>query len=136
MSVNRRDTRSNHAHRRTWHLAPDDFRELRLSCFLSCKACAEFLGVSLQTVHAWDAGKRRVPWSAVRLLRLMRLGDLGALHDGWAGWVINRNGLWSPDGKRYAEPMMRRWWLVSEQARFWRQGYDQRTISNGSCSSH
>lgn len=56
----------------------------------------------------------------------MRLGDLGALDASWDGWVLNRNGLWSPDGKRYSEGSMRLWWLTSEQARFWRQGYDAR----------
>lgn len=91
------------------------------------KACAEFLGVSVRTVRYWEAGRCRVPWSAVRLLRLTRLGDLGALHDGWAGWTMNRNGLWSPDGKHYPEPMMRRWWITCEQARFWREAYDLAT---------
>ncbi|WP_329743443.1 DUF3653 domain-containing protein [Dyella sp. A6] len=31
----------------------------------------------------------------------MRMGDLGALDDAWSGWTLNRNGLWSPEGKRY-----------------------------------
>lgn len=62
----------------------------------------------------------------MRLLRLVRLGDLGAIDASWDGWVLNRNGLWSPDGKRYSEPAMRLWWLTSEQARFWRQAYDAR----------
>jgi len=46
---------------------------------LSRKACAALLGCSVRTVRAWDAGARRVPWSAVKLLRLLRGGDLGAL---------------------------------------------------------
>ena len=91
------------------------------------KACAEFLGVSVRTVRYWDAGRCRVPWSAVRLLRLARLGGFGALNDNWAGWTINRNGLWSPDGKHYPEPAMRRWWITCEQARFWRETYDRST---------
>jgi hypothetical protein len=82
--------------------------------------------VSVRTVRYWDAGRCRVPWSAVRLLRFVRLGDLGALHDGWDGWVINRNGLWSPDGKHYGEPAMRHWWVTCEQARFWRDDYSRR----------
>jgi hypothetical protein len=113
---------------RLWYVSPDEFRELRHSCFLSRKACAEFLGVSLRTVRYWDAGRCRVPWSAVRLLRLTRLGDLGAMHDSWAGWIINRNGLFSPDGKHYPERFMRRWWLTCEQARFFREAYDRETL--------
>jgi len=64
----------------------------------------------------------------VRLLRLRRLGDLGALEPAWAGWTLNRNGLWSPDGKQHRPDMMTAWWLVSEQARFWRADYDRRTL--------
>jgi hypothetical protein len=95
---------------------------------MSRKVCAEFLGVSLRTVRYWDAGRSRVPWSVVRLLRLTRLGDLGAMHDSWAGWIVNRKGLWSPDGKHYPEPFMRRWWLTCEQARFFREAYDRDTL--------
>jgi hypothetical protein len=99
---------------------------LRHSCFLNHKACAEFLGVSVRTVRYWDAGRSRVPWSVVKLLRLYRLGDLGVLHGAWSGWILNRNGLWSPDGKRHDPGMMTAWWLTCEQARWWRQDYDQR----------
>ncbi len=87
--------------RRVWRLAPEGFLELRRSCFLSRTACAEYLGVSVRTIRYWDAGRSRVPWSAVRLLRFVRMGDLGALDDAWSGWTLNRNGLWSPEGKRY-----------------------------------
>jgi hypothetical protein len=51
------------------------------------------LGVSLRTVRYWDAGRNRVPWSAVRLLRLRRAGELGGLLDGWDGWTIWRDRL-------------------------------------------
>ena len=114
--------------RRAWHLSPEGFRALRHSCFLTPEACAQYLGVSLRTVRHWDAGRCRVPWSAVRLLRLRRLGDLGALQPAWAGWTLNRNGLWSPDGKQHRPDMMTAWWLVCEQARFWRDDYDRRTL--------
>lgn len=109
---------------RTWHVSPEGFRELRHSCLLSGrKACAEFLGVSERTVRYWDAGRSRVPWSVVRLLRLLRCGDLGALHDEWSGWTINRLGLHAPAGRTYRERDMRHWWLTCEQARFFRENY-------------
>lgn len=111
-----------------WHLSPEGFRELRHSCFLSPKACAEFLGVSLRTVRYWDAGRNRVPWSVVRLLRLCRLGDLGALNDQWSGWTLNRNGLWSPEGRGFRTAAMRHWYLTIEQARLWREAYDRGEI--------
>jgi len=117
--------------RRVWHLSPDGFRELRHSCFLTPEACAKYLGVALRTVQHWDAGRCRVPWAVVRLLRFLRLGDLGALDDAWAGWTVNRNGLWSPDGKRYHQGTMRHWWTTCEQARFWREDYDRRNPVGG-----
>lgn len=84
--------------------------------------------MSVRTVRYWDAGQCRVPWSVVRLLRIVRLGDLGALDDRWDGWTLNRNGLWAPDGHRFDEHWMRRWWLVSEQARLFRMAYDRGEI--------
>lgn len=84
--------------------------------------------MSLRTVRYWDAGRCRVPWSAVRLLRFVRLGDLGALDEAWSGWTLNRNGLWSPEGKRYQPRTMHHWWITCEQARFWREEYDRRTL--------
>lgn len=121
--------------RRVWRLSPDGFRELRHSCFLTPQACAKYLGVALRTVQHWDAGRCRVPWAVVRLLRFLRLGDLGALDDAWAGWTVNRNGLWSPDGKRYHQGTMRHWWITCEQARFWREDYDRRTLGGVGASA-
>jgi DNA-binding transcriptional regulator YiaG len=110
---------------RTWLISCEEFWELRHSAFLSQRACAEYLGVGLRTVQLWDKGKNRVPWPVVRLLRIIRLGDLGALDPTWTGWTINRNGLWSPTGKKYDPDGMAKWWLVSEQARFFRDAYDR-----------
>ena len=110
---------------RTWYVSAEGFRELRHSCLLSRQRCADYLGVSLRTVRYWEAGRNRVPWSVVRLLRLLRCGDLGGLEDGWAGWTINRHGLWSPDGRQFRPEAMRQWWITCQQARFWRQDYDR-----------
>ncbi|WP_343883958.1 VC1465 family Xer recombination activation factor, partial [Rhodanobacter caeni] len=100
---------------------------MRHACLLNRKACAEYLGVSLRTVRYWDAGRNRVPWSAVRLLRLLRTGDLGALCDEWAGWTINRLGLHAPAGRTYRERDMRHWWLTIEQAHLFREHYEATT---------
>ncbi len=64
----------------------------------------------------------------VRILRLHRLGDLGALHDGWAGWMINaRSGeLVSPSGYTFEPKGFANWQGICEQARMWRQDYDRR----------
>ena len=69
----------------------------------------------------------------MRLLRLHRLGDLGALHDAWAGWTLHaRTGeLISPNGYRFEPGKLALWPLLCEQARFWRQDFARRTA--GGC---
>lgn len=64
----------------------------------------------------------------VRLLRLHRLGDLGALHDGWAGWMINaRSGeLVSPSGYTFEPKGFANWPSICERARLWQQDYERR----------
>jgi hypothetical protein len=64
-----------------------------------------------------------VPWSAVRLLRLRRAGELGGLLDGWDGWTIWRDRLVSPDGRAFLERDMRRLWLTLTQAAIFRDDY-------------
>jgi len=111
--------------RRLWYISPESFRDLRASCLLSRQACAEYLGVCLRTVRHWEAGRNRVPWSAVRLLRLLRCGELGGLHAAWDVWTLDRLGLHSPDGRTFRLDAMRTWWLQLEQARFWREAYNR-----------
>jgi hypothetical protein len=94
---------------------------------LSRKRAAEYLGVSVRTIRHWDAGRNRVPWSVVRLLRIVRAGELGGVDDAWEGWTINQHGLRSPCGRLFTVHAMRLWWLTVEQARFWRQGYEAAT---------
>jgi hypothetical protein len=106
--------------RRVWHLPPDGFRELRRSCLLSRKACADLLGCSMSAVRAWDRGTHRVPWSAVKLLRLFRLGDLGTLRPEWRGWTVNRSGLVSPEGFTYSRGDLGWWSLTCRQAEAFR----------------
>jgi hypothetical protein len=109
---------------------------LRHSCLLTQQQTAEYLGVCLRTVRHWDAGRNRVPWSAVRLLRLLRAGDLGGLLEGWEGWRIVRDRLVSPEGRVYCERDMRHWWLTIEQAHLFRAGYDAATKPEKSGAVH
>lgn len=121
--------------RRTWYISPEGFRELRHGCLLSNrKAAAAYLGVCVRTIRHWDTGRCRVPWSAVRLLRLLRAGELGGLLDGWEGWTISRDRLVSPDGRAYLERDMRHMWLTVTQAALFREGYDAATRPSGGCA--
>ena len=63
----------------------------------------------------------------MRLLRLLRAGELGGLLDGRDGWTIFRDRLVSPDGRAYRERDMRQLWLTLTQARLFREGYDKAT---------
>jgi hypothetical protein len=103
-----------------------------MGCLLSRKACAEYLGVCLRTVRYWDAGRCRVPWSAVRLLRFVRQGDLGALSDRWAGFYLTGGRLFTPDGRGFTADALRLWWSTVEQARLWRDAYDAAHTTVGS----
>jgi DNA-binding XRE family transcriptional regulator len=114
--------------RRVWYISPEGFRELRHTCLLSRQRAADYLGVSVRTIRHWDAGRNRVPWSVVRLLRLVRAGELGGFDDAWEGWTINRLGLFSPDGRHYVERDMRQMWLTLTQASLFRESYDLATF--------
>jgi len=113
--------------RRVWLISPEGFRELRHACLLSRQQAAAYLGVCLRTVRHWESGRNRVPWSAVRLLRLRRAGELGGLLDGWEGWTIWRDRLVSPDGRVFRQRDMRHLWLTLTQAALFREGYDKAT---------
>ena len=83
-------------HRRRWFVSSEGFRELRLTCLLSQRACADLLGVGLRSVRNWDRCVSRVPWAVVRLLRILRNGELPG--DAWAGWRLWGDTLWTPEG--------------------------------------
>ena len=78
--------------------------------------------MSLRTVAYWEAGRCRVPWSVVRLLRILRLGDLGALSRDWSGWSLHDGRLHSPEGRAFT-PQESAWWaLLVAQARAFVEG--------------
>ena len=90
-------------------MSGEDFRELRLSCFLNQVAASRELRVSLRTIRNWDAGKRRVPWVVIRFLRTLRLGELA--HADWKGWTLYGDRLLSPEGYAF-RPSEMNWWSL------------------------
>ena len=120
---------------RRWFVSPAGFRDLRLSCLLTQRAAAGFLGVGVSTVRRWDRGQRRVPWAVVRLLRLLRQGDLGSLAPAWAGWTVHGGTLRSPEGRVFEAHALAWWSLLVAQARAFRQRYDRDTGGVGATAT-
>ena len=103
-------------------VAPERFREARMTCFLSVDAAAKLLHVTRRTLHNWEAGTTRIPYAAFKLMRIMRGGELPGAGDAWAGWHFAWNEvLISPEGHRFKPGEFAWLHVLIEQAKFWRK---------------
>ena len=68
---------------------------------------AKLLHVTPRTIKYWVSGKVLVPYSAYKLLRVMRLFELPCV--GWDGWHMHSGRLWSPEGHGFV-PSDSDWW--------------------------
>jgi hypothetical protein len=100
-----------------------------MSLALGQQACADLLGVSRRTVRYWDAGRSRVPWSAVRLLRILRAGELPSDH--WPGWRVQGDQLITPAGVAFRSGEFTWWALTCLQARSWQRSFDRAFCNKG-----
>jgi DNA-binding transcriptional regulator YiaG len=114
-----------------WWLDAAEFRELRRSCLLSQRACAEFLGIAQGTVRNWDRGRSRVPKVVIRLLRLRRNGELGDLEPAWEGWLLRGDRLISPEGREFRPQHMSYWANTVAMAELWRSERGSTRLSAG-----
>lgn len=64
---------------------------------LSAKDIARICRVDLTTARRWLRGAHCPPPEALILLELVYTGDLGFLDPAWAGWVLRRGLLCSPE---------------------------------------
>ena len=65
-----------------------------------------------------------MPWSAFRLLRILRGGELPAT--GWKGWTVRDGGrLITPAGVEFKAGEFEWWSLTCLQARSWQRSYDR-----------
>lgn len=53
----------------TWQ--PTEIKSLRLSLSMTQRTFAEYMGVSLKTVEAWESGRNRPSGSASRLMQVI-----------------------------------------------------------------
>jgi hypothetical protein len=99
------------------------FRALLADLGLSYPDAAQFLHVSLRTLHNWTAGKHPVPYSATKMLRLMRHMELPGAS--WQGWHFSRGCLVTPEG-RVIHGHESSWWsLLIQRARSFGVLYEQ-----------
>lgn len=86
----------------------------------------------MRTVRAWDRGRTRVPWAVVRLLRLLRCGELEGISKPWAGWLLRGDRLISPEGREFRAHQMAYWGNTVAMAGFWRAQRRQARLSAAS----
>jgi hypothetical protein len=73
--------------------------------YTSCQEIERITGEDLKTIKQWKKGTRKVPVSAIRLLRLYIEGDASALlGKDWDGHVFRDNLLFVPEWRRGLAP--------------------------------
>lgn len=73
--------------------------------YTSCQEIERITGEDLKTIKQWKKGTRKVPASAIRLLRLYIEGDASALlGKDWDGHVFRDNMLFIPEWRRGLTP--------------------------------
>jgi transcriptional regulator with XRE-family HTH domain len=77
----------------------ENFELLRVTHRLSVKDASELLHVSERTVLNWESGRARIPYTAYRLLRVLRNHELP--HDAWDGWRLSGDTLYSPTNRPF-----------------------------------
>ncbi len=84
---------------------------------------AQLLQVTPRTVQLWISGRVRLPFMAVKLIRLYLRYELPG--DAWNGWVISAGRLYTPEGYEL-HPKDFTWWsLLVRKARAFHGLYDQ-----------
>ena len=72
---------------------------MRQSLSLSRPATVKLLHVTLRTLHNWETGKVRIPYSAYKLIRLFNSYEI--FHPIWKDWRISGSRLITPEGHAF-----------------------------------
>lgn len=86
------------------------FRTARAVCCLSVPEAAQLLRVSERTIQYWESGRVRVPYSAYKLMRILRGYELPG--HAWRGYTLRGDTLWSPEGLPF-KAADHRWWSLT-----------------------
>jgi len=99
------------------------FRSMLASFGLPHPEAAKLLHVSLRTLQNWLSGRHEVPYTAYKLVRLLRYMELPG--KGWDGWYFSGGVLVTPEG-RIISPGDGSWWsLLVRQARCFQAAYQR-----------
>lgn len=81
------------------------------------------LRVTERTLHNWITGRHAVPYSAFKLVRVLRRMDIPL--PGWEGWTFCTGYLYSPEGHRFSGKDSAWWSLLVRRARMFSSVYDE-----------
>lgn len=104
-------------------VVPIRFHEARKQAQLDLEACAALLGVQPRTVRYWEAGERRIPYAAFRLLRIATGQRMP--WPGWQDFRVSGLHLISPEGHRFAAGDLSYLSLTFRQAEGFRSAYEE-----------
>ena len=113
------------AHKQREHraLISARFKALCADTGLGVEGVGKLLHVTSRTVRNWLSGHTSIPYSAYKLLRLLRFMEL--LGKGFEGWCMHSGRMWTPE-RHPITPEDGGWWsLLVRQARAFRVLYAQ-----------
>lgn len=99
---------------RTRTVAASRFREVRQNCCLSVPEAAKLFRVTVRTLQNWESGRVRIPYTAFKLMRILRGQELA--HPAWRGFSVVGDTLWTPEGHGFRPDHMVWWSLTCRMA--------------------
>lgn len=97
------------------------FRSMLASFGLPHPEAAKLLHVSLRTLQNWLSGRHEVPYTAYKLVRLLRYMELPGKE--WDGWYFAGGVLVTPEGRTLTGKDGSWWSLLVRQARCFQAAY-------------
>lgn len=103
----------------------DTIRTTRLLAGMTRQQVSDLLRVSLRSVQYWETGRVPMPYAAFRLLRILTGYELPGKQ--WAGWMLLRNQLISPEGRTFTPADLYPLEWMIDKSRMWDQDYQRRS---------
>jgi len=104
-------------------IEPQDFRDARREARLTRAEAANALDVTPRTIQNWETGGARIPWMAMRMLRILRGYALPGVH--WEGWTVRGDTLYAPNGWHFDATSLMHLEHVFAMSRLWKQMYSR-----------